>query len=208
MVPDASGRRSVLQISTYRWNQAFDWALWIRAAERIPVPAGGLVPGPLLINLPPEPSGVSIPPGAALAEGWRDWWESLARMPRWQPDPLAGRPPQLAYLPPDFPGLSRYPELQRIAVDRWREAHDWHTARKAAGLDRYQPQPRESLLVLEIERELGRRVPAFDLEFILLPVLDEEIREVTPTRYLVPESVYDGPQWTDRLRPLVRHLAT
>ena len=192
------------QISTDRGNQAYDWALWIRAAERIHVPAGGLIPGPLAIDPLPEPSTLA---GVDLAEGWRDWWEGLARMPRWRPDRMSGPPPQLAYLPPDFPGLVRWPDLQRVAVDRWREAQDWHSRRRAAA-DRGTAQPRESLLVLEIERELGRRVPPFDLEFILLPVLDAEVREVTPTRYLVPESVYDGPQWTDRLRPLVMHLAT
>ena len=192
------------QISTDRGNQAYDWALWIRAAERIHVPAGGLVPGPLAIDPLPEPSTT---PGTNLAEGWRDWWEGLARMPRWQPDRSAGPPPQVAYLPPDFPGLARWPDLQRVAVDRWREAQDWHSGRRAAGVDRGMVQPRESLLVLEIERELSRRVPPFDLEFILLPVLDAEVREVTPTRYLVPESVYDSPQWTEWLRPVILRLA-
>ena len=192
------------QISTDRGNQAYDWALWIRAAERIHVPAGGLVPGPLAIDPLPEPSTT---PGTNLAEGWRDWWEGLARMPRWQPDRSAGPPPQVAYLPPDFPGLARWPDLQRVAVNRWREAQDWHSGRRAAGVDRGMVQPRESLLVLEIERELSRRVPPFDLEFILLPVLDAEVREVTPTRYLVPESVYDSPQWTEWLRPVILRLA-
>jgi hypothetical protein len=200
------GSRPSWQIAVDRWNQAYDWALWMRAAQRIDVPAGGLVPGPLLVEPLPEPS--ATPPGTDLGAGWRHWWQSLVRMPRWRPDQLSGPPPQLAYLPPDFPGLAQWPGLQRIAVDRWREAHDWHTARKAAGLDRFQPEPRESRLVLQIERELGRRLPAFDLEFILLPVRDGEIREVTPTRYLVPEAVYDSPQWTDRLRPLVLRLAT
>jgi len=190
------------QISTDRGNQAYDWALWIRAAERIPVPAGGLVPGPLDIDPMPEPSTT---PGADLAEGWRHWWEGLARMPRWRPDRMTGPPPQLAYLPPDFPGLVRWPDLQRVAVDRWREAHDWHSRRRATATEH--EQPRESLLVLDIERELGRRVPAFDLEFILLPVHDTEVREVTPTRYLVPEAVYDSPQWTGWLRPVVLRLA-
>jgi hypothetical protein len=192
------------QISTDRGNQAYDWALWIRAAERIPVPAGGLVPGPLAIDPLPEPSTGS---GADLAEGWRHWWDGLTRMPRWRPDRLNGPPPQLAYLPPDFPGLVTWPGLQRVAVDRWREAQDWHGRRRAAAVEGDLPQPRESLLVLEIERELGRRVPPFDLEFILLPVRDTEVREVTPTRYLVPEAVYDSPQWTDWLRPVIRRLA-
>ena len=68
------------QISTDRGNQAYDWALWVRAAERIHVPAAGLVPGPLAIEPLPEPS---TRPGVDLAEGWRHWWEGLARMPRW-----------------------------------------------------------------------------------------------------------------------------
>jgi hypothetical protein len=98
-----------------------------------------------------------------------------------------------------------------VAADRWREAHEWHTRRKSTGASRFHeelPEPRESLLVLDVERELGRRVPPFELEFILLPVLDEEIREATPTRYLVPEAVYDGPGWTEWLRPVVTRLAS
>jgi hypothetical protein len=205
------------QISTDRWNQAFDWALWMRAAERIDAPAGGLVPGPLDIDALPEPSTGPdkrrfADPAQVLAHdlvpGWLGWWDGLARMPRWRPEQMSGPPPQLAFLPPDFPGLARWPDLQRVVAERWQEGHEWHTRRKFAGIHHDVPQPRESLLVLDVERELGRRVPAFELEFILLPVLDEEIREVTPTRYLVPESVYDGPGWTEWLRPLVLRLAS
>jgi hypothetical protein len=192
------------QISTDRWNQAYDWALWMRAAERIPAPAGGLVPGPLDIDPLPEPT---TGPDVDLAPGWLAWWHALTAMPRWRPERMSGPPPQVAYLPPDFPGLARWPRLQRVVVERWQEAHDWHTRRKFAGVHEEMPQPRESLLVLDVERELGRRVPPFELEFILLPVLDEEIREVTPTRYLVPEAVYDGPAWTVWLRPVVTRLA-
>jgi hypothetical protein len=200
------------QISTDRWNQAFDWALWMRAAERIDVPVGGLVPGPLDIDPLPEPSA---DPAQVLTrdliDGWLGWWRGLTTMPRWRPEQMSGPPPQLAYLPPDFPGLARWRDLQRVVVDRWQEAHDWHTRRKFAGASRFHhdlPKPRESLLVMDVERELGRRVPAFELEFILLPVLDDEIREVTPTRYLVPESVYDGPGWIEWLRPVVTRLAS
>jgi hypothetical protein len=200
------------QISTDRWNQAYDWALWMRAAERIDTPAGGLVPGPLDIDPLPEPS---TDPAHVLAHdlaaGWLGWWHGLTGMPRWRPEQMSGPPPQLAFLPPDFPGLARWPGLQRVVTDRWQEGHEWHTRRKFAGASRFHhdlPKPRESLLVLDIERELGRRVPPFELEFILLPVLDEEIREVTPTRYLVPESVYDGPGWTEWLRPVVTRLAS
>ena len=193
------------QISTDRWNQAFDWALWIRAAERIDARAGGVVPGPLDIEPLPEPS---TGPGFDFIDGWVGWWHGLTAMPRWRPEQMSGPPPQLAFLPPDFPGLASWPDLQRVVVERWQEAHDWHTRRKFAGIHHDAPQPRESLLVLDVERELGRRVPPFELEFILLPVLDEEIREVTPTRYLVPEAVYDGPAWTVWLRPVVTRLAS
>jgi hypothetical protein len=209
-------------ISTDRWNQAYDWALWMRAAERIDTPAGGVVPGPLDIDPLPTPS---TGPDADkrrfadpaqvlahdLAEGWLGWWHGLTRMPRWRPEQTSGPPPQLAFLPPDFPGLARWPDLRRVVADRWQEGHEWHTRRKFAGVSRFHhdlPKLPESLVVLQVEGELGRRMPPFELELILLPVLDEEIREVTPARYLVPESVYDGPGWTEWLRPVVTRLAS
>ncbi len=63
------------QISVDRGNQAYDWALWICAAERIDAPAGGLVPGPLDIDPLPEPS---VGSGADLVEGW---WAGGTRSP-------------------------------------------------------------------------------------------------------------------------------
>ncbi|BCB84840.1 hypothetical protein Psuf_021530 [Phytohabitans suffuscus] len=44
----------------------YDWPLWTRAAERIDVPAGGVVPGPLDIAALPPPT---LPSAAPLAEG-------------------------------------------------------------------------------------------------------------------------------------------
>ena len=73
-----AGQRS-WQIREDRWNQHFDWALWVRAAERIDVPPGGIVPGPLLIESLPEPSpGLD---GAVLAREWRAWWRALCDLP-------------------------------------------------------------------------------------------------------------------------------
>src|SRR2546423_13812161 len=90
------------QISTDRWNQAFDWALWMRAAERIDAPVGGMVPGPLDIDPLPEPStspdpGLGPSPGVDLVDGWLGWWHGLATMPRWRPEQMTGPPPQLAF---------------------------------------------------------------------------------------------------------------
>jgi hypothetical protein len=195
-------------MSVDRWNIFYDLALWLRAAERIEVPAGGVVTGPLEIDPLPEPSAGPYPD---LAEDWRSWWHGLVGLPRWHPERSAGPPPQLAYGPPDFSGIAGRTELHRVATARWEEANKWHSRRKLAGVRRFQqqrPQPNESLLVREVERSLGRQVPPFDLEFVLLPVRDEEIREVTPTRYLVPEAVYDGPGWVAWLRPLVVRLAS
>jgi hypothetical protein len=35
----------------------------------------------------------------------------------------------------------------------------------------------------------------FAVELGLIPVRDEVIREINPQRYLVPDKVYDGPNW-------------
>ncbi len=67
-------------------------ALWFRAAERIDVPAGGVVPGPADID--PLPEQTAAPADEAeLAAGWLAWWrarpgrylipESLRDGPRW-----------------------------------------------------------------------------------------------------------------------------
>jgi hypothetical protein len=45
------------------WSEPCDVALWVRAAERIDVPAGGIVPGPLALYPVPEPT-------AGLHEMW------------------------------------------------------------------------------------------------------------------------------------------
>jgi hypothetical protein len=205
-------------MSIDEWSEPHDEAIWFRAAEHLDVPVGGIVPGPLDIEpLPAGPAG----PHDDLAAGWLGWWQALSQLPRWPPaeaidlvgelGPMAGPPPPAGqFRPPDFPGLAGWPALQRRVGQRWPEANRWHNERKIAGVAarrHRRPLAREGRLVAEVERELGRRVPPFDVEFIVVPVRDTQIRQLTETRYLVPEAVYAGAQWTARLRTLVVTLA-
>jgi hypothetical protein len=203
------------RIAVDRWNQEYDWALWLRAAERIDAPAGGAVPGPLDLDPLPAPTADADP--AELRTGWLAWWRALTTRPSWQPvDGWPDLPPRdwpgFVAGPPDFAGLADWPELQRVAAARWTEADAWHDPRKLAGIQAMHQDPaaqlRNNRTVGEVEKRLRRRVPPFSLEFILLPVRDEEIRQPRPERYLVPERVYDSPRWTDWLGLLVTRLAT
>ena len=185
--------------------------MWFRAAERIDVPAGGVVPGPAEIEALP---GRSTAPAdeAELAAGWLAWWQAVAGAPPLQGPPDLSRPPpelvfMTAFMSPDLPGLAGWPVLQRVAVARWGEAKDWHDRRKRAGLAAGPPHDMRTVhTVRDLERELGRRVKPFDLDFVLLPVRDDQIRQVRPDRYLVPESLRDGSRWPQLLRELLlRH---
>jgi hypothetical protein len=200
---EVAGSRS-WRISEDRWSEAFDLALWFRAAERIDVPAGGVVPGPAEID--PLPGRSAAPAeDAELAAGWLAWWRALAGAPPLrEPFDLSRRPPDLVFMRPDLRGLADWPVLQRVAVARWREAKDWHDRRNRAGLA---AGPRHDLrtvhTVRDLERALGRRVQPFELDFVLLPVRDDQIRQVRPDRYLIPESLRDGPRWPQLLRELL-----
>lgn len=192
------------EIRLDRWNQSLDWALWFRAAERIDVPAEGVVPGPLDIETLPDPSADAR--DADLAAGWKAWWHTLvtAPAPEWPPD--RDRPPsELAFGPPYFPGLTDWPALRQVVTHRWREAHEWHTARKRAGLAAgiHRGDGRTNRIVDELEHELGRKARPFVLDVLLLPVRDDQVRPVNATRYLVPERLHDGPQWPQLLRTLI-----
>jgi hypothetical protein len=193
------------QIRLDRWSQAYDWALWFRAAERIDAPANGIVPGPLDIS--PLPAR-STAPDADLATGWLAWWHAIVAMPAPVP-PRPGAafvPPDAGLHPPGFERLVPWPSLRDVVAGRWEEAHDWHSARKGAALaaGRHIPRhSRENEVVSRVERELRRRVAPFLLDLVALPVLDDEVRPVGGGRYLVPERVYDGPTWPDVLRDLV-----
>jgi hypothetical protein len=163
------------------------------------------MPGPLDIDPLPQPS---VPSPTGLDEGWLGWWHTLIDNPRPASLSLTHPHAELTFSPPDFTGLTAWPTLREIVSHRWMEAHNWHTARKQAGVRSGSHKSlRENQVVAGVERSLGRRVAPFSLDFILLPVRDHEIREIQPTSYLVPEQVYDGPQWVDWLRGLVTRLA-
>jgi hypothetical protein len=206
------------QIRVDRWGQAHDLPLWVRAAERIGA-AGALVPGPVEIDPVPVPSGAARDAGlsAELAEGWTAWWHAAVREPARDPA-AAGFPaaeldgallarPAMSLRPPDFDGLRPWPALREIAVRRWPQAHQWHSARKRAGVRvMAMAQPDNGRVVREVERSLGHRVRPFLLELIVLPVRDDEVRRVWEGRFLVPERVYDGPGWVDILQRMVVRL--
>ena len=186
------------------WPESFDLALWFRAAERIEVAAGGEVTGPPEVEPRPDPS-TGPADGAELTVGWLGWWHALTAMPALSPPSgRADRAPQLAFSPPGFPGLARWPVLHRVVAARWPQASAWHLARKEAWM-RAGPHRdlRPTTVVAELERELGRKARPFSVELLLLPVGDEELRPIGSGRYLVPERLYVSPRWPEVLRALL-----
>jgi hypothetical protein len=192
------------RISEDRWPEAFDVALWFRAAERIEVASEGVVPGEPDVEPRPDPS-TDPSDVAEVAAGWLAWWHSLIGLPPLTPPFDPAHPPALlAFSPPDFLSLAGWPALRRAVTGRWRQAYDWHNARKKAGLEAgLHHNRRTGQVVAELERELGRKARPFSLDFVLLPVRDEQVRLAGTDRYLVPERVYDGPRWPEVLRGLL-----
>jgi hypothetical protein len=200
---EVAGTRS-WRISEDRWPEPFDVALWFRAAERIDVPAGGVVPGPADID--PLPGRTAAPADAAdLAAGWLAWWQALAGAPPLrEPIDLSHPPAELFTGPPDFAGVAAWPVLHRFVATRWHEAKDWHDRRKRTGLKAGPPHDMRTVqAVRDLARELGRPVRPFELDFVLLPVRDDQIRQARPDRYLIPERLRDGPGWPRVLRDLL-----
>ena len=194
------------QIREDRWIQHFECALWIRAAERIDVQAGGIVPGPLLIDPLPAPSpGLDL---AALGEQWLAWWRVLCELPEWSPAD-GGSPALAAHSGPEFDGLGGQPLLREVLRHRWPQARQWHSDRKRAGIaDRvFWRGPLAASVVAEVERVNGRKARPFVLAIDVLPVADQEIRPIGEARFLVPEAVRDGADWAHVLRGLVEPLA-
>jgi hypothetical protein len=192
------------RISEDRWPESFDVALWFRAAERIDVAPGGVVPGEPDVEPLPDP-GTDPSDAAELAAGWLAWWHALIELPPLSPPSDPARPPGLlAFVAPDFPGLAAWPALQRAVTGRWTQAQGWHNARLEAGLEAgLHRDARTGQVVTELERDLGRKARPFSLDLVLLPVRDEQVRSAGADRYLVPERVYDGPQWPGLLRGLL-----
>jgi hypothetical protein len=193
------------RISQDRWSETFDLPLWFRAVERIDVPAGGVIPGPAEIDPLPDPSTAPAD-GPELAAGWRAWWQALTEaLPLREPIDPSRLPPEMVFaLPPDFDGLADWPVLQQVAAARCREARDWHARRVKADLAAgHQRDLRTVYTVRDLERELGRAVKPFKLDFLVLPVRDDQVRQIGPDRYLIPMSLRDGPRWPHLLRALL-----
>jgi hypothetical protein len=193
------------RISEERWNEAYDVPLWFRPAERIDVPAGGVVPGPAEIDALPERSTGAADAGE-LAAGWLAWWQALAgQFPLREPLDPARLPSAMVFTgPPDFTGLADWPVLRRVVAARWDEATAWYRGRARAGLAAGPARDLRTVHgVQALERELGRPVKPFHLDFALLPVRDDQIRALRPGRYLVPQRLRDGPRWPELLRAVL-----
>jgi hypothetical protein len=193
------------RIVVRRWEQLFDCALWIRAAERLDVPADGVIPGPLELDPAPAPSA-SRGTRDQLAREWWGWWHSLVDAPGQDRDP-AQPVPEPAYDTPDPLGLAGRPALSALVARRWPEVRDWQNERTRSGVTEHLPPPLVDVQVVQdFERAVGRPARPFDVELIVLPVRDDVVRWVFDHRYLVPERVYDGPAWPPWLRDLLRRI--
>jgi hypothetical protein len=198
------------QITVGDRNEQTEYALWIRAAERIDVPVGGVVTGPLDLDPPPEPS---LPSGAPLIEAWLYWWRTLIVPDAAPVITHAEAYEGASYGPPDFSVLTAYPSLREVAVARWPEALEWRRPRDLAHRaamrhDRAAlSHRREGQIVREVEAEIGHKAAPFVLRIAVLPVVDEEIRSVGDGTYLVPAQVRATPAYDTWLRDVVRSLA-
>jgi hypothetical protein len=194
----------VRRIGTQSWqigirsDQIIDCALWIRAAERLAVRPDPLVPGPLDLDHPPAPISAA---DDTLAEQWLGWWHSLVAPGR---SALAGAALEPAHGSPDPLGLAPYPALAALVTRRWTQVLEWE--RGARTPPQIPPPSTINEVVRDVQTAAGRPIRPFKLEFVLLPVRDDVIREVTPERYLVPARVYDTPQWSEWLRDLVTRI--
>jgi hypothetical protein len=196
-------------ISVDEWDQQLEWALWIRAAERIHIQAGEAVTGPPDVDPLPEPS---LSSGGPLAGGWLWWWKALLARPAQSGRPVSEFMADLArFGPPDFDGLIDYPELRQVVTARWSEANAWHSARKRAGVEAFRASSgqhgREGAIVRAVEAEIGHKAAPFELRIIVLPVLDSEIRPAGSLTFLVPERMRVTSAYADWLRQVVRALA-
>lgn len=193
------------RISVHQCSALLDCALWIRAAERIDVPPGDIVPGPL--DLDPTPAattGSDRATAESLARQWRGWWGSLVGAP----GPGTGPPPHPRFEPardtPDPLGLAGWPDLAALVSRRWSESDAWHQARKVARtVTGPPPAAIEGAVVEQVERTLGRPVHAFAIDVLLLPVRDDTVRKVCDHRYLVAQRLHDAPTWANAVRELI-----
>jgi hypothetical protein len=197
------------QISEDPWPTELDLALWVRAVERIPVPAGGSVPGRLDLDPLPAASEPGLDPAQGV-DGWTHWWAQLLDVTPPGPRIVAlARQMDGALESTEFASLLPWPDLHRVVSWRSREAARWDNERKRAGSQDLSALLRGAAagdVVRKIEKELHRKAPPFECELLVLPVCDDEIREFATGRYLVPEHVYYGAAWSSKLTALLRPL--
>lgn len=170
-------------------DERMETALWVRLVERIDVPAGGTVPGSLLVADPPAPSAETD-----LTAPWHTWWASLVA--------AVGARPAL-----DDPVLAGLPELRRV-VEWWRPA----VARWRGSRGRGAHAPHGMLevdLINEVQASFGGAAVPFQLAVVVLPVDDDDIRALGADRYLVPERFYLDPgRWRAWLELVAIDLST
>jgi hypothetical protein len=196
------------QIRVDRWPWELELALWIRAVERIPVPAGGVVPGRLDLDPIPPASEPPVDPVDAV-DGWARWWDQVLDIA--PPDPRAAAlswGDEDALEPAAFPWLSPWPSLHRVVCERSHEAARWQNERKRAAIDALRPAEhmRDGQVVRDLEKDLRRAAPPFECDLVVLPVCEDEVRKVADGRHLVPERVYTNAAWPAVLTGLLRPL--
>jgi len=204
-----AGGSQAWKISIDCWSQSFEIALWFRAVEKIHPPASDIVPGPIALE-PIPASHTHLTDSAELAAGWSVWWEALATAPSLPTPSPPLRPPEPGLFdPPHFEGLAQWPALRGVVESRWRDAAKWNAGRMRAGLDAgtHRERLQEGLVVAEIEKAIGRSARPFNLELVVLPVRDSQIRALSATRYSVPESLYHSEQYGLALRRIITALA-
>lgn len=183
----AAGRQSwSLQVGD---DERMETALWVRLVERVDAPAGGTVPGSLLVEDPPAHSTETD-----LTAPWYVWWDSLVAA-------VGGRPAL------DDPVLAGLPELLGV-VERWRPA----IARWRGSRPRLAPAPHGLLevdLINELQASLGAAAVPFELTVVTLAVDDDDVLPLGTDRYLVPERFYLDPgRWRAWLEPVATDLST
>lgn len=185
-----------------------DIALWLRAAERIDAPAGGLVPGPLIIDPLPESTVAS---SRDLAAAWSTWWTAIIAggvIPTPRGTTISGE--WVGMMEPEFSGLAPWPALQSLARARYGEAKAWHDAREREGMRRILEHPPPSLPGVgpTLERWGMRLGHEAVVELLVLPVIDDEIRPIREDRLMVSEGAYRSPGFAERLAAYVDRLWT
>jgi hypothetical protein len=197
------------EIRVSEWDWELEVALWVRAAERIDVPVGGIVTAGLELDVVPEASGVA---SAALAEGWLHLWNAILFRPQLTQQNV--RAEMARFLSPEFDVLADFPDFRRVYAARYPEANAWHTARKRGGREARRdpasaeaPRGIEAEVVRAVEAEIGRTPAPFRLHVVVLPVAEDVVRPTGDGTYLVPERVRRSDGYEAWLAGVVRALA-